>query len=284
VSKEETRTVLAHSLVTAPGASPRRWMLFLHGIFGSGANWRTLARRWATARPGWGAVLVDLRLHGQSLGLAGPHTVAAAASDLGALDTVVTGEVRGVLGHSFGGKVALAYVDARAGELDDAWILDSNPGARPHGRGSEGTLNVLRVLESVAPAIASREAFIAELGAKGISRETSEWLAMNVVKAEGDLTGYRLRLELPSIRAMLEDYLDVDLWRVVQDPPGRVRMHLVIGGRSEVFAPDDAARAEEAALANPSRVDVETLREAGHWVHVDAPDALLAALIAKTPA
>ncbi len=272
--------VLAHTLVRAPGASPARWMLFLHGIFGSGANWRTIARRWVAERPQWGAVLVDLRMHGQSQGLAGPHTVLAAARDLRALEGLVPGEVSGVVGHSFGGKVALAYVVERAGALAHAFILDSNPGARPHARGSEGTLNVLRVLEAVPPHIASREAFVADLGAAGISRETSEWLAMNVVKGPGE--GYRLRLDLPAVRALLEDYLAVDLWNVVEDPPGDTSIHLVIGGRSEVFAPEDRARAERAARDLPARVDVVTLPDAGHWVHVDAPDAIVAGLVERT--
>ena len=51
---------LSHALVTAPGQTPDRWMLFLHGILGSGANWRTVARKIVAARPQWGAVLVDL--------------------------------------------------------------------------------------------------------------------------------------------------------------------------------------------------------------------------------
>jgi esterase len=287
MSGDPSGQVLTHSLVTAPSKSPTRWMLFLHGIFGSGANWRTIARRWVTARPTWGAVLVDLRLHGQSLGIPGPHTVAAAARDLRALEERVPGAVRGVLGHSFGGKVALAYVVDRGGDLDDAWILDSNPGARPQGRGSESTLDVLRVLEGVAPSFASRDAFTRELEAAGISPATRDWLAMNVVRARErerePEAGFRLRLDLPAIRAMLEDYLNVDLWSAVESPPGRVRVHLVIGGRSEVFSPEERARAEAAGRALPSRVDVETLPEAGHWVHVDAPDALLASLIAKTP-
>ncbi len=51
-------------------AEPDRWLGFLHGILGSGANWRTFAKQIVTAKPEWGALLVDLRLHGESRGFA----------------------------------------------------------------------------------------------------------------------------------------------------------------------------------------------------------------------
>ena len=70
---------LAFSTVTANGAAPSQWMFFLHGIFGSGANWRTFAKRFVEARPSWGAALVDLRMHGASQNCAPPHTIEAAA-------------------------------------------------------------------------------------------------------------------------------------------------------------------------------------------------------------
>src|SRR5690606_41911913 len=70
--------LLAHEFVASPaGGGARegagegarenpRWMLFLHGILGRRSNWRSFSRRWVAARPGWGAVLVDLRGHGDS--------------------------------------------------------------------------------------------------------------------------------------------------------------------------------------------------------------------------
>src|SRR5690349_9989101 len=82
-----------------------------HGIFGSGGNWRSIARKLVERRPRWGAVLVDLRGHGRSESGDPPHTVEAAAADLRALDQKLWGEgraVRAALGHSLGGKVVLA--------------------------------------------------------------------------------------------------------------------------------------------------------------------------------
>src|SRR5215217_5600958 len=74
--------ILSHTRVTAKDAEPGMWLLMLHGIYGSGRNWGTIARRLVEARPEWGVLLVDLRNHGQSHGFAGPHTLAASAADV----------------------------------------------------------------------------------------------------------------------------------------------------------------------------------------------------------
>src|SRR5262245_24206057 len=132
--------MLAHELLTSADP-PERWMLFLHGILGRGVNWRSFARNYVARRAGWGAVLVDLRDHGDSQDLPGPRTVAAAGDDLVALaESIVAehgGRVSGVLGHSFGGKVAIVGASRlrAAGEgVDELWIIDAPPGPRTQPR------------------------------------------------------------------------------------------------------------------------------------------------------
>src|SRR5688500_19806674 len=78
----QEQPILHHTRVTVPGDEPKLWLLMLHGIYGSGRNWGTIARRLVEARPEWGVLLVDLRNHGQSRGFSGPHTLHAAAADL----------------------------------------------------------------------------------------------------------------------------------------------------------------------------------------------------------
>jgi esterase len=282
--------------VTQEGARPRRWMLFLHGILGRGSNWRGIARRLVTARPTWGAVLVDLRMHGGSQGFAPPQTLAAAVQDLEELEArllgpgssattgetagEIRGEVAGILGHSFGGKVALGYVARRAGALDQAWIIDAPPGAMASGEATgERLLSssevVLETLASLGEWFASRSDFIARLEAAGFPRPLAEWLAMNLVRA-GER--YRFALDLGAIRALLDDFFATDLWPLVERPPGRVRLHMVIGEHSEALTPADRRRLEQAAGTQEGRLAIHTL-PTGHWVHVDDPEGLLALLL-----
>src|SRR5262245_20308941 len=101
--------VLAHALLTHPGRSPQQWLLVLHGIFGAGRNWRTVASQLVQVRADWGVILVDLRMHGNSQGFPPPYTLGTAAADLTALLNATGLRAAGILGHSLGAKVALQY-------------------------------------------------------------------------------------------------------------------------------------------------------------------------------
>jgi esterase len=263
---------LNHALVTATeGAEPQKWMLFLHGILGSGANWRTVAKRFIASKPEWGAVLVDLRKHGASQDFAGPHTVVAAAKDLERLSY----NVQGVVGHSFGGKVALEY--ARTRRLEELFLIDSNPGPRPDARGSEGTVRVLEMLEALPPTFGSRPAFIAHIQSQGHDAAVAQWLAMNLER-DGDVL--RFGLDMKAIRALLEDYFARDLWSVLE-AESDTRFTVILGGKSNVFDASDKERLA-AIAANHANVKMHVIARAGHWVHADAPDELHQVLVNPT--
>lgn len=267
-------SILHHARVHAPGVTPSRWMLLLHGVFGMGTNFRSFAQRLAERVPSWGFVLVDLRGHGQSQGLPAPHDLDATAADLDRLVDALGLEVRGIAGHSFGGKVSLNWLGQKPGRVSHAIVLDSMPGARPRDAEVDGATRVLLALEAMPSALPSREDFRARLEAQGFSSAIIDWLAMNLRRRGDELA---LRLDLPAIRAMLLDYYARDLWPLLDDPALADRILLVIGGASTVFPPEARARAERARERNPG-LNVTVLEGAGHWVHVDAPEALLEAM------
>ena len=75
-------------------------MILLHGIYGAGRNWGSVARRLVRARPGWSVALVDMRSHGRSPRLS-PHNVDACAGDLRRLEDHLDRTADAVLGHSY---------------------------------------------------------------------------------------------------------------------------------------------------------------------------------------
>lgn len=267
-------SVLAVAPVTAKDASPAKWIVFLHGILGSGANWRTFARQIVAARPDWGALLVDLRLHGDSQGFAPPHTLEAAARDvsdaLGALPS--RGAARALLGHSFGGKVGIEVARqvaaSKNGALDHLFVIDSTPAARPDQRGSEDVRHIVDLLATLPGSFADRGAFTSWVEERGVTRPIAMWLAMNVRPAP-TTNRFEFRIDVPSVRTMMHDYFVRDVWDVLERPPGAMQTHLVVGGKSKVVDETDLDHARRCP-----RLTVDVLPEAGHWVHVDAPDAL----------
>lgn len=260
---------LSKALVTASGATPSKWMMFLHGILGSGANWRTVARRFVSARPAWGATLIDLRKHGASRGFSPPHTVSAAAGDLTGV------EANGIVGHSFGGKVALEY--ARSHALSHLFLVDSNPGARLDARGSEGTVKVLEMLENLPATFPTRQAFTDHVLAQGHGLPIAQWLAMNLDR-DGEV--FRFGLDVAAIRELLTDYFARDLWSVLETPSA-TRFVVILGGTSNVFDAADRERLAGIASKN-ANVEMHVVEGAGHWVHAEAPDELHQILVNAT--
>ena len=271
---------LHHELLAAPGATPTKAVVFLHGILGSGANLRSHARRFIQSRPEFLAALIDLRAHGQSLGEnGGDDTVAAAAQDLVQTAPSFRVPVAAVVGHSFGGKVALAFAKLQP-NLQAVMTLDSAPGPRGDARGSEQALQVLTLLETLQHAWRDRDAFITEVEQRGLSRALGQWLAMNL---EPRPDGFVFRLSLARIHALLEDSQALELWPVVERAAREKReprIHLVIGAKSHVYAPEDRLRAHALAAESEGHVTVDLLN-AGHWVHVEDPQGLSTALLER---
>ncbi|MEM9490447.1 MAG: alpha/beta hydrolase [Myxococcota bacterium] len=268
-----------HSFIAA--GEPAQWMLVLHGIYGRGGNWRTFARKLTERRPQWGLVLVDLRMHGQSQGAPPPHKVTAAAGDLRSLAGALGADgkrVTAVCGHSFGGKVALAYrglVAQAAGtdvdSLVQTWVLDTSPSARPEAMDEPDNIvaRVLTMLGQLPPAFASRAEFVTAVAERGFPRPLGQWLAMNLEPRDG---GYALRLDLRAMAALLDDYYRLDAWPLVEDGPGEVRA--VVAGQSDAVSAADRDYLDELA-AGGAPIYRTTIARSGHWLHIEAPDALL---------
>jgi esterase len=256
-------------------------MLFLHGILGTRANWRGIARRFVEARPRWGAVLVDLREHGESLGVPPPHTLRAGAADVTELERSLTKPVRGALGHSFGGKVVLEWLRSRQGQPTETWTIDSSPSPAEAHRDTTASGEVLRTLGALPRRWESREAFVSALVDAGQPPPIAQWLAMNLRRTDGGERTFGP--DLAVIGELLEDYARTDDWDVVEGVPEGTTLDVVIGGRSEVFSAADRERMEGLA-AQKSNISVHLIERAGHWVHIDATDALVALLTSpRTP-
>lgn len=266
---------LATEEVRPDEGNPSGWAHFLHGIFGAGRNWRSVARRLVEARPGWGGLLVDLRLHGGSREAPPPHTLEACADDLRATVEAGAPRPRALVGHSFGGKVALEAAGRAPEGLEQVWVLDSTPSARePEGSAVE----MLGALRRRTGPFADREEAVAALGEEGFPPRVGRWMATNLEETDD---GLRWALDVDALAALLRDFFDRDLWRVIEEPPAGLEVHVVKAEGSDVMDEDEVRRVEEAA-AGGAPVRLHRL-EGGHWLNVSNPGGLLDLLQRRMP-
>lgn len=287
--------MLAHERVTA-GPTPRGWLFAMHGIYGAGRNWASIGRALVEIRQDWGVVLVDLRGHGESHGFQPPHTIASAAGDVaalvdhiaagaagpGAADAAQAGATRGdagarraLLGHSFGGKVALAAASLIRPEPSQVWLIDSTPAVRdPEGAAWE----MLGALEALPGPFASRAEAVDAFASRGFALPVAQWMSSNLERGDEGLTW---RIDPETMRALLEDFFRTDLWPALERPPEGATVHVVAATRSGVLRAEDRERVE--ALER-QRAGVRLHRvEGGHWLNADNPDALVALLAEALP-
>ncbi|HEU0302580.1 MAG TPA: alpha/beta hydrolase [Longimicrobium sp.] len=267
--------ILHHTRVVAKDAEPKLWLLMLHGIYGSGRNWGTIARRLAEARPEWGVLLVDLRNHGQSRGFAPPHTLAASAADVDRLVEHLDFHAAAVMGHSFGGKVALVYAQHHGQELRQVWVMDSTLAVRePEG----SAWRIIEVVRALPTEFATRAEAVEAIKAAGYDEGLAQWLTINLEPAEGR---YRWRIDWDVMEEMLRDYFRTDLWEVLVHPPAEVEIHVVKATQSSSLDEEAERRVEMAGTAN-GRVFLHGL-EGGHWINTDNPEGVTELLRAHLP-
>jgi pimeloyl-ACP methyl ester carboxylesterase len=263
---------LAHVWVQAEGATPVRNAALLHGILGSAANWKGFAGRLVEAFPEWRILLCDLRGHGDSPAGQGPHTLDACAEDVVELVRSLDVDVEWLAGHSFGGKVAMSYSrEARLG-LRQTWVLDAPPGRRVRAKSDvleQSAVDVIAALRKVPLPIKSRKELIDRLLELGMTRPIALWMTTNL---KGGEAGFWWRFDLDAVEQMLAEFLETDLWPVLENPPPGVKIDLVRAERSAGWEAADLERF--ARLEARGQVHVHLLENAGHWVHVDNPNGL----------
>jgi esterase len=267
--------LLHHRVIEAGGAAGGRLAFVLHGVLGSGQNFSRFISKLCDKRPDFRYVLVDLRHHGQSSGAPSPDTIAACALDLTQLALHLGGEPEVLIGHSFGGKVAIEYARQRSAEsrsLRQVWVLDSVPGTQSGGQSEIS--EVIRAVRSVAVPTQNRREVVAHLVAEGLSSGLAEWMATNL-KRQGE--NYVWTFNLDAIEELLRDYYRVDLWDYLAQPRELPEFELVVAERSDRW--DTALRQRAQSLPPSARVRYHLLQNAGHWVHVDNPTDLQALMV-----
>lgn len=233
-------------------------LVLLHGLFGQGGNFGAIARR-LSAR--YRVLMPDLRNHGTS-----PHAATMAypqmAADLLATLAQANALPALLMGHSMGGKVAMAAAQAAPESVARLCVSDIAPRAYPPS------------FDRYAAAMAALPL------APGLSRGEADRALADAVPDAGVraflLQNLRLdppgwRIGLPAITAALPE---ISGWVPPEAPAYAGPTLFVAGERSDYILPSD----HPAILRRFPRARFATVEGAGHWVHAEAPERFLAVL------
>ena len=247
----------------------------LHGIYGRGRNWQAIAQRVVDARPDYTCWLVDLRHHGESEKQGAPDTLDALAADVEQWMAETGIEANATLGHSFGGKVALALAARHRLMPLQTWVIDSTPEAKTPGGSA---WEMLRVVRALPTRFASRADAVEGVIAGGFSTGVAQWMSTNLERTD---EGFRWSLDFDVMERLLLEFFASDLWDVLEHPAPGHDIHVLKATESSVISPEAVARLEAIARGG-AQVHLHLL-EGGHWIHAERPDAVAELLVAHLP-
>ena len=238
-----------------------RPLIVLHGLLGSGRNWLGVARR---LEPSWRCILADQRNHGASPWADDASYSALAADVVALLDRL--GIVKATLiGHSMGGKAALATALTAAERVERLIIVDIAPvpydDRHEHDLAAMAELDLAKVGRR-ADADAMLAAAVPDPAMRGFLLQNLE---------PGD-RGWAWRVNLDVLRRelpVITGFPDALCRQTFAGPAAAIR-----GARSPYLAPER----QGALRACLPGVEIATIEDAGHWPHAERPEAFLTAL------
>jgi len=234
-------------------------LAILHGLFGSGRNWASIAQRLAEHHR---VIAIDLRNHGAS-----PWAETMDYREM-ADDVRSTMRERGydrfaLLGHSMGGKVAMTAALKHGAAVERLVVVDIAPVA--YAASHLGYAQAMRELDLAA--IKRRSDADAALAPAIPDAAERAFLLQNLVLEDGRA---RWRLNLEAIEREMPRLVDFPTM-----PPGRAYQGpalFIAGSLSDYLRPEY----EPTIRGLFPNAEIANIDNAGHWVHAEQPTAFLA--------
>jgi len=252
-------------------------VVFVHGLFGQGKNWTTIAKGLADRHR---VTLLDLPNHGHS-----PWTDRADYLDMADLVAAELEQLDGpaaLVGHSMGGKVAMQVALRRPELLRALVVVDVAPTAYPESGGRTDDPDeeaspfaaFIAAMQAVdLDRLRTRDEADAALREAVPSRMVRSFLLQSLVReGAGAGGGWRWRPNLDLLGRDLQEL------RGFPDPPPGATFDgpvlWVAGVNSHYVLPQDRARMIELF----PRARLVRIKGAGHWVHSEQPEVFLETL------
>ncbi|HER07576.1 MAG TPA: alpha/beta fold hydrolase [Bacteroides sp.] len=247
-------------------------LIILHGLYGSGDNWVSIARELSSD---FEVFVVDQRNHGRS-----PHSKVhdypSMRDDLrDFMDAQGIGKAV-LLGHSMGGKTVMFFAEAWPKRVQSMITVDIAPKPyRDLALHSNFAANHAKMIDAMLEVdlskMETREDMDHALRSSVGSERIRGFLLKNVRR---DRKGnFHWRINLEALRNHLDDIFDgLDTERIIRNGGITGFPVLFIAG-----AQSDYIRAEDHTLIRSvfPAAEIVTIPNAGHWLHAEQPDLLL---------
>lgn len=237
-------------------------LLILHGFLGSGDNWKTLGRRFADA--GYEVHLIDQRNHGKSFH-SDDFNYGLMARDV--LDYMEGHNLESVnlLGHSMGGKTAMFIAVNAPEKVEKLIVADIAPRYYPvHHQ------VILAALNAVDPTKQKSRGAVEEVVALYIKDwGIRQFLLKNVYWKEKGVLDYRFNL--PVLTEKIEE-----IGQALPEGSTFEKDTLFLkGGKSDYILEQD----RELINIHFPYNKIETIHNAGHWLHAEDPNGFYDAVV-----
>ena len=239
-------------------------LLILHGLFGMGDNWKTLAKRFHEEE-GFQVHLIDQRNHGRS-----PHsevwTYEAMTEDLKTYCEDHDIKKMTLLGHSMGGKTAMNFAAEFPEFLKALIVVDMGPKAYPPHHDQ-----ILKGLGALYhQALTSRKEADDKLAEYIDSWSVRQFLLKNLYWKEKRKLAFRMNF--PVIEKNYAVVTEALPEEAHYDGPTL----FIKGERSNYILPTD----RNILKKHFSKSQLLTIKEADHWVHAEKPEAFFEGVVA----
>jgi pimeloyl-ACP methyl ester carboxylesterase len=233
----------------------------LHGLFGSGRNWRSVAQHLAERHR---VLTFDLRNHGASPWADG-MSYGEMVEDLRASLRARGIERAALLGHSMGGKVAMLMALLHPREVDRLVVVDIAPAANP-----PNLLAYIRAMRALdLRGLTRRSEADLQLAEAAPDPAERAFLLQNLVIGQ-NAAHWRLNLEaIERDFPQIVGFPDLPAGTVYPGPA-----LFVSGARSNYIQPKHEPLIQH--LFPQARIT--RIEGAGHWVHAEQPQAFLQAI------
>ena len=240
-------------------------VLLLHGLFGQGKNWTSIAKVLSEQAR---VIMLDLPNHGQS-GWTERVTYADLAVAIADVLSSVDADPLTVVGHSMGGKVAMAMALLRPQLVERLVVADIAP---VHYERLSGFADYVTGMLSIdLDRLQTRAEADAQLVPYVPDEVVRSFLLQNLRRDPSSASGWRWQMNLSLLGAELAALGE---WPDLRTTPYPGPVLWVAGGRSDYITPAYAP----AMRALFPRTTTFTIKDAGHWVHSEQPEIFLAAL------